>query len=131
MFDHLDFVFFDGDENLLPWSPRCHKFLILLRMCKKTNKLTFCCSFAMHLLVYLCATNLYINRVVNGSGKGSPKPTFTKMDRSVLEGLVYGDVVLDSTTGDVYGYDTTKREFYPMANVGLHNHKEAQESGRF
>jgi hypothetical protein len=34
MFDHLDFVFIDGDANKLPWLTSARKFLILLRMCK-------------------------------------------------------------------------------------------------
>ena len=130
LFDHLDFVFIDGDANMLPWLDRSRKFLALLRMCKKTKKLLFASGFAMQMLVFLCATNQHISRVVNGNGKGSPKTEFAK-DTKVLRDLAFGDVFLDSRTGDVYGYDSQKKEFYPMANVGLHSHKAAQESGLF
>lgn len=99
-------------------------------MCKKTRKLLFACSFAMQIFVYLCATNLYITRVVNGGGKGTPKSEFAHVDKKTLDELVFGDVFVDSATGDVYGYDTQKAEFYPIANVGIHNHKIAQEHGK-
>ena len=129
LFDHLDFVFIDGDENILPWYEKGRKFLILIRMCKKTRKLLFASGFAMQMLVYLCATNLHINRIVNGSGKGSSLEDFKKTDQNVLNSLGFGDIFLDSSTGDLYGYDSIKKEFYPIANVGLHNHKAAQENG--
>jgi hypothetical protein len=129
LFDHLDFVFIDGDANILPWYERARKFLILIRMCKKTRKLLFACSFAMQIFVYLCATNLYISRVVNGNGKGTPKAEFAAVDKKKLNELVFGDVFIDSTTGDVYGFDSQKGEFYPIANAGIHNHKSAQEYG--
>ena len=122
-------MFVDGDANILPWYERARKFLILVRMCKKTKKLLFACSFAMQMLVFLCATNLYITKVVNGGGKGSPKTEFGRIDKKTLKELVFGDVFIDSTTGDVYGYDSQKSEFYPIANVGIHNHKAAQENG--
>jgi len=32
-FDYIDMVFIDGEPNLLPWSPKISKILILLRMC--------------------------------------------------------------------------------------------------
>jgi len=129
LFDHLDFVFIDGDENILPWYEKGRKFLILIRMCKKTRKLLFASGFAMQMMVFLCATNLHISRIVNGGGKGSSVEEFKKTDQSVLQTLGFGDTFLDSSTGDMYGYDTIKGEFYPIANVGLHNHKTAQESG--
>jgi hypothetical protein len=53
MFDHLDFVFIDGDANKLPWLTSARKFLILIRMCKQTHKLLFASSFAMQTLVFL------------------------------------------------------------------------------
>ena len=123
-------MFVDGDANMLPWFERAHKFLILIRMCKKTRKLLFASSFAMQIFVFLCATNLYITRVVNGGGKGTPKAEFAAFDRKKLKELAFGDAFLDSTTGDVYGFDSQKDEFYPIANVGIHNHKAAQEHGK-
>ena len=122
-------MFIDGDENILPWYEKGRKFLILVRMCKKTRKLLFACGFAMQMMVFLCATNLHISRIVNGGGKGSAVEEFKRTEKSVLQSLGFGDTFLDSSTGDIYGYDTIKGEFYPIANVGLHNHKSAQESG--
>ena len=31
LFDHLDFIFIDGEANMLPWLKRAKKFLILMR----------------------------------------------------------------------------------------------------
>mgnify|MGYP001808113660 CR=1 FL=1 len=55
MFDSIDIIFFEGDANLRPWSPNAYKvsnskyikFLILLRMCLRSNKILFASSFAM------------------------------------------------------------------------------------
>lgn len=129
LFDVLDFVFIDGDDSLLPWLEKTRKFLILLRMCKKTNKIVFASGFAMQIVVYLCATNLHMNRVVNGAGKGSSVEDFAKTDKATLAALQFGDIFLDCSTGDVYGYDPIKGQFYPASNTGLHNHKSAQENG--
>jgi len=127
LFDHLDMIFIDGDATILPWFPKARKFLIMLRMCKKTGKVLFACSFAMQMFVFLCATNIYINQIVNGAGRGSNVAGFRKVSKGTLARLDYGDLFLDSATGDIYGYDMTKKEFYPIANAALHNHKAAQE----
>jgi hypothetical protein len=127
LFDHLDMIFMDGDATILPWFPKARKFLIMLRMCKKTGKVLFACSFAMQMFVFLCATNIYINQIVNGAGRGSNVAGFKKIPKSVLARLDYGDLFLDNATGDIYGYDMAKEEFYPIANAALHNHKSAQE----
>lgn len=79
LFDRLDFIFIDGDANLLPWMRRAQKFLILMRMCKRTNKVVLACSCAMQMLVYLCATNFSIVRVINGKGRGGPKSDIYKI----------------------------------------------------
>ena len=129
LFDVLDFVFLDGDDSLLPWLEKTRKYLILLRMCKKTKKILFASGFALQILVFLCATNLHINRVVNGQGKGSSVADFAKTEKAVLNSLAFGDIFLDSATGDLYGYDSVKEQFYPAANAGLHSHKAAQENG--
>ncbi len=47
------------------------KVQVLIRMCIKTNKILFACSFAMMCYVYLCATNFEHDiNVVNGNQKG-------------------------------------------------------------
>ena len=112
LFDHLDMVFMDGDATILPWFPKARKFLIMLRMCKKTGKVLFACSFAMQMFVFLCATNIYVNQIVNGAGRGSSVAGLKKIPKSVLARLDYGDLFLDNATGDIYGYDMTK-ELYP------------------
>lgn len=132
LFDHLDMVFIDGEAVNLPWFQRMRKvsgrqFLILMRMCKKTGKVLFGCGFAMQILAFLCATNLFVNRVVNGNGKGSLLKNFTLVPRAVLKQTEHGDLFLDSATGDLYAYDQVKEEFYPIANCAIHNHKAAQE----
>lgn len=71
MFDCLDFVFLDGDANLLPWNKWAEKFGLLYRMCKSTNKCFFSAGVGMMMLVYYCATSYIDLHVINGAGKGS------------------------------------------------------------
>ena len=135
LFDHLDMIFIDGDASLLPWFGRCGKvtdiqFLILIRMCKKTGKVLFGCTFAMQVLTFLCATNLFISRIVNGDGKGTALDRLMHTPKEVLRRLDYGEMFLDSATGDIYSYDQAKGEFYPIANASIHHHKTAQENRR-
>lgn len=128
LFDHLDFIFIDGDANMLPWLKRAKKFLILLRMCKNTKKILFACTFAMQMIVFLCATNFNIERVINGKGHGGSLKAMQTMDKNLMSKLTLGDVFLDNATGDIYCHDSHKDEFYPVANTGIHNHKAAQEN---
>lgn len=128
LFDHLDFIFIDGDANMLPWLKRSRKFLILLRMCKNTKKIVFACTFAMQILVFLCATNFNIECVINGKGHGGSLKSIHNINKPSLSKLTLGDVFLDNATGDIYCYDSHKDEFYPVANTGIHNHKSAQEN---
>ena len=130
LFDHVDMVFIDGDATILPWFPRARKFLILLRMCKRTGKVLFACSFAMQMFTFLCATRIFISRIVNGNGRGSGLSQFQKVSKRELMRLDHGEMFLHSATGDLYDYDTAKGEFYPVANVSLHNHKAAQEDAK-
>ncbi|CAG9318747.1 unnamed protein product [Blepharisma stoltei] len=127
-FDHIDFVFLDGDLNLLPWYQKCKKFLILMRMCKRTKKVLFAAGCGMEILVFLCATKFHINRVINGQGKGSKVEDFQRIDKAVLANLKLGDAFLDNVTGDLYAYDFAANEFLPFSNIGLHHHKAAQEN---
>jgi hypothetical protein len=53
LFDLLDFIFIDGDANLMPWCQRACKvrarqFLILIRMAKKSHKVLFAGTMGMH-----------------------------------------------------------------------------------
>lgn len=128
LFDHLDFVFIDGEANMLPWLPRTKKFLILIRMCKRTNKILFACTFAMQVLVYICATNFNIDKVINGKWRGSQLKEIYNIPKETIQKLSMGDVFLDNATGDIYCYDNKKEEFHPVANTGIHNNKAAQEN---
>jgi hypothetical protein len=135
LFDHLDFIFIDGDANLLPWYRRARKvrdrkFLILLRMAKKTHKLVFAGSMAMQIYVFLCACNFQINQVINGQGKGSSLAKMHLMDKTAFDRLTLGDVFLDNSTGDLYSYDPHQEGFLPIANAGIHNHKAAQDNSK-
>ena len=128
LFDHLDFIFIDGEANMLPWLKRAKKFQILLRMCKNTKKIVFASTFAMQMLVFLCATNFNIERVINGQGHGGSLKAIHNLNTSSINKLTLGDVFLDNATGDIYCHDSHKDEFYPVANTGIHNHKAAQEN---
>ena len=132
LFDHIDMVFIDGDSSILPWFPKARKvcgmqFLILVRMCKRTGKVMFACSFAMQMFTFLCATNVYVSRIMNGGGRGTSIKQLDKVSRRTLTHLEHGELFLDSGTGDLYAYDQAKEEFYPVANSSIHNHKIAQE----
>ena len=132
LFDHLDMVFIDGDAGILPWFPKarkvlCRQFLIMIRMCKRTGKVMFASSFAMQMFAFLCATNIFVNRIVNGQGRGTLTSGFNSVPKSTRCHLEYGDLFLDNATGDLYGYDLSKEEFYPIANCSVHSHKAAQE----
>lgn len=135
LFDHVDMIFIDGDAATLPWYQRARKvilnqFLILMRMCKKTGKVMFGSGFATQMLAFLCATNIFVRRIVNGKGRGGPLRDFKRVAKSELAQLEHGDLFLDSATGDMYAYDQVKGEFYPIANCAIHNHKVAQEDRR-
>lgn len=43
----------------------------------------------------------------------------------MVEKLTSEDVFLDDATGDFYCYDLHRKEFFPVANTGLHSHKAA------
>lgn len=130
LFDHIDMVFIDGDSSILPWFPKARKFLILLRMCKRTGKVMFACSFAMQMFTFLCATRIFVSKIVNGKGKGSSLDKFQLVSKRELQHLEHGEMFLHNATGDLYAYDLAKEEFYPVANVSIHNHKAAQEDAK-
>jgi len=125
-FDYIDMVFIDGEPNLLPWSPKISKILILLRMCMKTKKILFASSFAMQALVFLSATNVERNvRVINGRGKGGKVADIMNISQS-FESLKHEDLYLDNVTGDLYGYNHETSEWVPKMNAGIHFIQAAQ-----
>lgn len=128
LFDHTDVVFVDGEANLLPWLPKAEKLIVLMRMIETTRKLVFAASCGMQALVYLKACGHPIKRVINGHGKGGSVQDVQSLSPSELHKLAHDEVLLDNTTGDVYQYDHKRREFTPVANVGLHYHRAAQDS---
>jgi hypothetical protein len=66
-FDMVDMVFVAGDANMRPWSKNASKIMALIKMCIRVRKIMFACSFAMHALVFLAATNFEKNyEVING-----------------------------------------------------------------
>lgn len=128
LFDHLDFVFIDGDAGLLPWLPHAERLVTFIRMCKRTNKLLFAASCAMQVFMYIYSFTQRIRRVVNGAGKGGSLSDAQKLSKDILARLRPGEVLLDSSTGDVYQYDSNLHEFYPVGNVGLHHRKAAEDN---
>eukprot|EP00743_Colponemidia_sp_Colp-15_P005762 GILK01006194.1.p1 GENE.GILK01006194.1~~GILK01006194.1.p1 ORF type:complete len:851 (+),score=173.04 GILK01006194.1:207-2759(+) len=120
-FDHLDFVFIDGDANLLPWLPSCRKINILFRMIQKSNKCLFGCSFVMQMMIYFAALGSEKIRVVNGKGRGGPIESLQSLTPDFLQNLRKGDCFLDSATGDLYRYESLEEEWVPFANTGMHN----------
>lgn len=126
-FDYVDFVFIDGEPDMLPWLPCAYKFLLLLRMCQRAKKVLFAAGCAMLMHVYLCANKYHITRVINGKGRGSAIGKMKDLDENTLRSIEAGDVFLDSGTGDMYCYNNISSEFFPVVNIGFHNHKIAAE----
>jgi hypothetical protein len=50
------------------------------------------------------------------------------MQRKDFDRLKIGEVFLDSSTGDIYTFDSHQGSFSPIANAGLHNHRAAQDN---
>ena len=105
MFDYLDFVFIDGEGNILPWQRKCEKVGCLFKMCKRTNKCLFIGGFGMQMLVYYCATSYADITVVNGNEKGGALSTLKDMPARILHTLDKSQVFLDNLTGDFYTYE--------------------------
>ena len=118
-FDYLDFIFIDGEPNMLPWYEKSQKLLILLKMCKRTKKVLFAAGCGMLMHVYLCSNKYHINKVINGNGKGTSLNRIFSMKVEELGQIQSGDVFLDSGTGDMYCYDNITSEFFPIVNIGL------------
>lgn len=128
-FDYLDFVFIDGESNMLPWLPRARKFFTLMKMCKRTKKVLFTGGCATLMQIYLNASRYQVNRVINGRGKGTSLKSIHSLSPSELSSIQQGDVFLDSGTGDMYCYDNQTSEFSPIVNIGFHHHKIAADMG--
>lgn len=96
-------------------------------MCLKVKKPLFVTSFAMESLVFLCATNFDRNiNVINGHNGGKLQD-LCSFAKSQNQNFSINDYFLDNVTGDLYIFNTEKQEWVAKVNVGLHNHKAAQE----
>ncbi|CAK93693.1 unnamed protein product (macronuclear) [Paramecium tetraurelia] len=126
MFDSIDLIFFEGDANLRPWSPNAYKFLILLRMCMRSNKILFASSFAMQGLVFLIASNIECQiSIINGLN-GSQLGDLSKIKKSMNE-IRMSDYFLDNVTGDLYSFNYDTGEWVGKGNAGLHSRRAAEE----
>ncbi|CAD8200721.1 unnamed protein product [Paramecium octaurelia] len=126
MFDSIDLIFFEGDANLRPWSPNAYKYLILLRMCMRSNKILFASSFAMQGLVFLIASNVECQfSVINGLN-GGQLGDLSKIKKSLTE-IRMNDFFLDNVTGDLYSFNYDTGEWVSKGNAGLHSRRAAEE----
>ena len=98
-----------------------------MRMCKRTKKVVFAAGCGMLMHVYLCSNKYHIHRVINGKGKGTSLNKIFSLKPEELNNIQAGDVFLDSGTGDMYCYDNIISEFFPIVNIGFHNHKIAED----
>ena len=126
MFDCLDFIFIDGDPNLLPWMNSCEKFALLFRMCKITNKCLFSAGIGIMMLIYWCATNFASLKIINGGGKGSNLKEIHSLALSKIQNLTKDEVFLDNATGDYYTFRQDTEVWAPLGNTGMHNSKAAE-----
>ncbi|CAD8110500.1 unnamed protein product [Paramecium sonneborni] len=126
MFDSIDIIFFEGDANLRPWSPNAYKYLILLRMCLRSNKILFASSFAMQGLVFLIASNVECQiSVINGLN-GGQLGDLSKIKKDLTD-IKQTDFFLDNVTGDLYGFNYDTGEWISKGNAGIHFRKAAEE----
>ena len=75
-FDGLDFIFIDGDEQLLPWVPAVAPLLKLLHLCALAKKCVFGCGCVVQLLAYLVQVGSAQVPVLNGGGLGGALDEF-------------------------------------------------------
>jgi hypothetical protein len=129
MFDCLDFIFIDGDPNLLPWLNKCEKFALLFKMCKATNKCFFAAGIGLQMLVYYCATHFADLKIINGGGRGSNLKDIHTLDPAWVQNLSKNKVFLDNATGDYYTFRKDLNVWAPVGNAGLHYSKAAEAYG--
>ena len=130
-FDGLDFVFIDGDEQLLPWVPAAASLLKLLHLCALAKKCVFGCGCAVQLLAYLVQVGSAQVPVLNGGGLGGALDDFCQPPLGGLATAVGQEpegVMLDNRTGDIFRWyecDTqvscvSSGGWVPVGNLGLH-----------
>jgi hypothetical protein len=119
-FDHFDFIFIDGDPNLLPWMLKAKGIMKVFKMAKHSNKCTFAAGIGMILLSYYCATNLTELDVINGSGKGTPLEKIYGYSKERSISYNRNQVFLDQETGDIYEFHKDVEKWVPISNAGFH-----------
>lgn len=148
-FDGIDFVFIDGDDNLLPWSRPAAPLLQLLHLCMSSGKIVFGSGCAVALLAYLASVGPVSVPVLNGGGKGGTLRSFGSEGLAVFVGgdssggngragagagssstaslnasdgpmSQPGGMLLEKQTGDLFRFDDVRRAWMPVGNVGVH-----------
>lgn len=117
--DGIDFVFLDGDDNLLPWSRPAASLLQLLHCCLASNKLVFGSGCAVQLLAYLVSVGPVQVPVLNGGGRGGVLRGFGSQLADAAGDSSDG-VLLERQTGDLFKFDVVRRAWTPVGNVGVH-----------
>ena len=119
--DGLDFVFMDGDEQLLPWVPVAAPLLKLLHLCTIARKCVFACGCAVPLLVYLSQIGPIQIPVLNNGGVGGALDEFRMSTKVSYDAAANPTgVMLDNRTGDMFRMDPTSGVWTPVGNVGMH-----------
>ena len=148
-FDGIDFVFIDGDDNLLPWSRPAAPLLQLLHLCMSSGKIVFGSGCAVALLAYLASVGPVSVPVLNGGGKGGTLRSFGSEGLAMFGGgdssggngragagagssstaslnasdgpmSQPGGMLLEKQTGDLFRFDDVRRAWMPVGNVGVH-----------
>lgn len=68
-FDTIDFLFIDGDEDLLPWLPEAADLFALVRIAFQTGKCMFSTIQGTQTMCYVNALGGEMLNVVNGRGQ--------------------------------------------------------------
>ena len=132
--DGLDFLFIDGDEQLLPWLPQSAPLLKLMHLCAIARKCVFATGCGVQFLTYLGRVGPIAIPVLNGGGLGgavvdfrpppeAPAASVHALGASAATTSMLpppDGVMLDNRTGDMFRFDAGARAWLPVGNVGMH-----------
>ena len=132
--DGIDFVFLDGDDNLLPWAAPAAPLLQLMHLCLISGKFMFGSGCAVQLLAYLVNVGPVQVPVLNGAGKDGALRSFrstanadrhghiglTRRSSDAAASITPPGLLLERQTGDLFHFDPKRAAWSPVGNVGIH-----------
>lgn len=118
-FDNIDLIILSGDMHCLPWESKYVQVVTLIKMANKAEKPMLCCGGAGFTTVYATCTAGTKYHVLNGPG-GDTIDRLASFSRYGSDTGEYPSAFLDNSTGDMYTYDTYRKRWKPVCNVGMY-----------